>query len=499
MTSNLTIQNNLLINSGKKFIVPSTNALTIFGAITNNGGNPGFLLQSDAAGTASLLHNTSGVPATVKRYISGVKEGWHFLSTPVSAQNITGPWIPSGTYGNGTGYDLYIWDEPSSCWIYKLNTTSATNWPLIHPQSYFIPGKGYLYAFQETNPTKQFDGNLNNGTVSYPVTNVSSDELLYGFNLVGNPYPSSIDWKAATGWTRSNLVVSGGGYDMWIWNPAASNYGVFNSINPSDVGTNSVSRYMAPMQGYFIRAATSGNIQTTNEVRTHQGAGNWFKNGAVNAQSLSLVVNSSSGYGFDEIMLEFGYPQNEDGAMKLFSKVATAPGLYLPANNNNLSVRYLTYPEKNPVVPVMFKPGSDGIYSLKCRFDPLDFETAMLEDRFSGYIQNLKSKPEYTFSATPGDDPARFILHFGPSEKQDNQTLPARIFVSNGQLAVDLTLIPMPTEVMVYDIPGKLILQRKLPGKMSHLLDLTLPTQLLFVYLKNEIGTRTQKIIWRNN
>jgi hypothetical protein len=40
---------------------------------------------------------------------------------------------------------------------------------------------------------------------------------LLGFNLIGNPYPSSIDWKSGTGWLRTDLVVSGGGYDMWIW------------------------------------------------------------------------------------------------------------------------------------------------------------------------------------------------------------------------------------------------------------------------------------------
>jgi hypothetical protein len=50
---------------------------------------------------------------------------------------------------------------------------------------------------------------LNNGNVSFPITNTSSsaDAVVRGFNLIGNPYPSSIDWKSGTGWLRTDLVV----------------------------------------------------------------------------------------------------------------------------------------------------------------------------------------------------------------------------------------------------------------------------------------------------
>ena len=496
MTSNLVIYNDLTINSGKKFIVPSTRNLTVAGNINNSGTTSGFILKSDISGTASLLHNTSLVPATAERYISGSTEVWHLMSSPVSSQNIDGSWTPSGTYGNGTGYDLYVWDEPTSCWIFKLNTTSANSWPVVHPQSNFIPGKGYLYSFQETNPTKQFLGGLNNGTVSYTVTNLSSNGEYNGFNLLGNPYPSSIDWKAASGWTRTNLVNSGGGYDMWIWNPAANNYGVYNSANSGDAGTNNVTRYVAPMQGYFVRAASQGNVVTTNEVRTHLGAGNWFKSASKQAGKFSLTANSLEGAGYDESLLEFGFNQNEDGAMKLSSNVATAPGLFLPVKDNNLSVRYLTSPGQNPEIPVDFLPGKDGNYSLIFRFMPEDYETVMLEDLFKDYIQDLKNNPVYLFSAAKTDDPGRFILHFGAADKKYSDKLPARIYVSHKFLAVDLALVQDQSELTVYDITGRLILSTTLNGKQIHYLELASPKQFLIVKLRNNNGSRTQKIFW---
>jgi hypothetical protein len=112
-------------------------------------------------------------------------------------------WVPSGTYGNGTGYDLYIWNEP--CWTYQLNTAVA---PTIYSSSIYLrKGRGYLYSTQALNPTKEFVGLLNNGN-SFPITNTSSsaDAVVRGFNLIGNPYPS-IDWKSGTGWLRTDLVV----------------------------------------------------------------------------------------------------------------------------------------------------------------------------------------------------------------------------------------------------------------------------------------------------
>jgi hypothetical protein len=111
------------------------------------------VLKSDVNGTASLIHNTNNVPATVQRYISGPTEGWHFLSSPVSGQSFSSSWLPAGTYSNGTGYDLYLWDEPSFSFKYKLDTTPI-GLNSVHVGTDFSVGHGYLYSVQATNPTK---------------------------------------------------------------------------------------------------------------------------------------------------------------------------------------------------------------------------------------------------------------------------------------------------------------------------------------------------------
>ena len=494
LNTNFTVTNVLTINSGKLFTLAAAKALTATGTITNNAGNGGFVLNSDATGTASLLHNSNSVPATVNRYLSGSAEDWHFLSTPVTAQGISGTWLPSGTYGNGTGYDLYVWTEPTSCWIYKLNTTSTINWNTVHPGTDFVPGRGYLYSVQATNPTKTFAGNLNNGSVNFAVTAVGTDATVIGFNLAGNPYPSSVDWKAASGWTRTPLTSSGGGYNVWIWNPAANNYGVYNSANAGDNGTNSVSRYIAPMQGYFVQAAGAGTMAMNNSVRVHNGANEW-KSAEINPDKFSLVVHSQTDNSFDEVLLMFGYPTNQNVAKKLFSHVVTAPSLYTPSGDQYYSVKYLTDNIDNPTVPVMFKPGRDGKYSLQASFDASQFEFVFLEDRQTNSFQNLKNNPVYSFSALKTDDANRFILHFTPIKMTADATLPANIFANANGLNIDLTSIPDETDLFVYDVLGRVLRQQKLQGNTSTLLEFGNIRQLVVVSLKNQHGSLNRKIV----
>jgi hypothetical protein len=137
-----TVSGNLTISSGSLTVNPA-NQLTVSGTLTNNATATGLVLKSDATGTASLIHSTSAVPATVERYISNDAEKWHFLSSPVAAQAISGDWLPTGTYGNGTGYDLYLWDEPKSCWKYKINA----KWDSLNSGgNNFNVAQGYLYS-----------------------------------------------------------------------------------------------------------------------------------------------------------------------------------------------------------------------------------------------------------------------------------------------------------------------------------------------------------------
>ena len=485
----------LTINTSKSLTIGAGRALTVSGVLTNSAGNSGLVMSSDTTGTASLIHNTADVPATVNRYISGANENWHFLASPVTEQTIGSGWLPSGTYGNGTGYDLYVWNEPTSCWIYKLNTTSTVNWNTVHPQNYFIPGRGYLYSVQAANPTKAFTGNLNNEAISYSLAYASDTSGLKGFNLVGNPYPSSIDWQATSGWSRSGLAASGSGYDMWIWNQSANNYGVCNSYGGA--GTNAITRYIAPMQGFFVRAAGAGDLGFSNAIRVNEGASSW-KSSSLNSDVISAVVQSGRDGTFDEVRLLFGYRAGVVGAAKLFSPVATAPSLYLTAGNSNYTVRYLSDTIAYPTVPVNFKAGSNGAYTLSFTFDSGTFKNIFLEDQQAKVILDLKSEPLYRFNASVGDQAGRFVLHFVPVKPQAGSELPARIYTDGHKIFIDLMKVVGETRVSVYDVLGRKALDQNLTGEALHTLNYLPGTQLLIIQLQNPQGRLVRKIVCNN-
>ena|GEM_PF-439084 len=454
---NATVQN-LTIANGETVSIPAGKQFTVNGTLTNNAGTSGLVIGSDATGMGSLLHSSGFVPATVNRYISGAGNAWHLLSSPV-AQTIEG----SGFVPGSSNYDFYCWDEPTSKWINFKNTTTEPTWSTANGSD-FIPGRGYLVAYAELNPTKSFQGLLNNGAIDFDITN-SGAGLYKGANLAGNPYPSAIDWKAASGWTRSNLTLSGSGYNLWIWNETAGNYGVYNSASVSSTGTNGATRYIPAGQGFFVQATSAGLLSINNSVRVHQNPA-FLKSGQDLNNVLKLKVVNTVNLFSDEVLLEFGHEPSGGGAVKWFSMYPEAPGLYLPENDEKYSMVFLGTPSPK-TIPFDLEAGTDAGFLLSADFlNSFPPGTRIiLEDQKAGLSQDLMQYPSYSFYAGVGDDPGRFLLHFGGSigieEQAGNKDL---VIYSTGQNIVlqSAKNTPLSGQVFIYTLLGQQILSQPL-------------------------------------
>ncbi len=379
--------------------IEDNGSLTTSSNLSNNGT---LTIQSNADGTGSLIIEgdlTNSGTMTAQRYITGSSLAWHLLSSPVSDQEI------SGNFTDANGYDFFMYDEPGNWWVNKKNTTVSPTWLEANGSNNFVPGRGYMVAYTDPNTNaKSFSGTFNQGTVSIAVSNTVSNDYS-GSNLVGNPYPSSIDWKAASGWTRDMLNNESGGYEIYIWNGTINQYGTF--LSNASSGTNGVTQYIAPMQGFYVKAASSGTLQMTEDVCVHQNA-SWLKEDAAEVDVIRLKVSNPQ-YGADEIVLEQN-AESKGGAEKWFSMVEEAPSLWVNQDDEKYSILLSSGTQQKDVYDIGFIAGAEGEYRIQAEFPLEKYPNLSLEDTKQNIVHEL-AEGDYFFSAALNDNETRFKLH----------------------------------------------------------------------------------------
>jgi hypothetical protein len=449
---NLTIAANgaLTVNSGKNLVI--SGALNIL---------------SDIGGTGSLIADVNGLTqtgiTTVQRYLNGASEAWHLLSSPVAGQQISGEFTPSGTYPDGSGYDFYLWQEASETW---MNRKAAT-WQAANGGNSFAAGRGYLVAYQESNPVKTFSGLLFSGEITIPLTNAGV--LNYRrHNLVGNPYPSAIDWKSAPGIIKDDLEMEpGGGHNFYVYNSLTGNYGVYSDAAIGDEGTNGTGRYIPAMQGFFIKAKPGvpvTGLTISDEARVHAAA-MFLKQSE--PDRIRLNVTAQDGTGSDEVILEFGHNDDLGGAGKWFSINPDAPSLYTAKDGVKYAISFLSTAGNQPFAALNFKPGKSANYCLRASGTNGVNTDFILEDMVAGINIDFSLQQEYLFSARNSDRDDRFHIHFKSTGLvHSNSAAPVSFRYQRGVLVVcgQFPGEKLTGEIEVYDLPGKLVQKNVIDG-----------------------------------
>ncbi|MFZ4740411.1 MAG: PKD domain-containing protein [Bacteroidales bacterium] len=403
------------------------------------------VLKSDASGTASLIDNGTLFSSTniVERYIPHTfTDEFHMLSSPVVSQAI------SPVFNEPDGF--FVWNEATGNWV---DFADATNFAATNGNSNFIPAKGYAVSYP-TATTKSFTGILNTGTINIPLSVTAG--LYSGWNFIANPYPSAINWNASSGWNRSVLenadpINHPNEKAIWVWNAQAANYGAF--ISNTDAATNGVSRNIALSQGFWVKATSAGSLAMNNEVREH--ADQAFLKSSTMDEMIRLKVTSAGNTYSDELIVSFGNISNQGGAEKMFSIEASAPSIYSCKLNKKWSISNLTSIADNATIPVGFKTGVDGNYTISA-MGVQTLGNVMLEDLNTGVQQNLSINNNYSFNAQTNDNENRFLLHFGAIGIKEIVTKNPNIYFNNEIISV-FNPWSGKTTLNVYDINGKLI------------------------------------------
>lgn len=456
--SNLTLPqvtnglNNFTITRAAGVTISDTRNLTVNGTLTNSAGNAALTLKSTSAGTGSLLHNTANVPATIQRYATGSSSltamMYHMVSVPLVTTNNSTSNLFFGSY-------LFDFTQSTNSWN-ALGT--PTNTPLDETRGYMT------YYPAGANTTYNFAGPINNGNFTALTSATAPYGANLGWNLVPNPYPSAIDWNAASGWTKTNIAGS-----IYFWPAGAaassSNYSTWNGT--TGTGTPAGSRYIPIGQSFFVHAtAASPVLSMNNGVRVHNTQA-FYKNEQTPTELLRLKAETS--IGIDDIVVHFR-PEatqlfdDEYDAYKLTGG-SDAPQLSsITADNKKVSINSLPFSTTDEVVPLYFSvntasdvtftaSGMEGFYSTPPIY---------LEDVVENKVIDLQIQPTYSFHFIPGQE-NRFNLRFTNITDQDEtEAIEGLIYHSNQQINISIPVLESKEAVVhIFDISGRLMVNNK--------------------------------------
>lgn len=266
--------------------VTITRSLAVTGTLAI-GADYTFTLLSNASGTAYVINNGTGTitgAATVQRYIdvatapANAGMGYRHYSAPVAttfADLTTSGFTPTfNTNYNNSAAPGTVSPFPT---VYGYNQTQFNNSPATTILTQFdkgfyspasgtepmVAGNGYAVEING-NQLVDFVGTLNNGNYSTPSQGRSSAADA-GWQLLGNPYPSVINWDLVT--STGGLVNLRG--TVYVVKSTGAYSGYYASyIN--NQATNGGSRFIPVGQGFFVQASTvgvAGNINFTNAQR----------------------------------------------------------------------------------------------------------------------------------------------------------------------------------------------------------------------------------------
>ncbi len=430
-----------------------------------------------ADASIAALQGTSSVSGnvTVERYMnietSNKKRTWRYISSPVQNATIANlqNFIPvnGGPANPFTGESACCFQRGTSMYWYDetqlgLANIGYTPYPTVSNAQTFVTGRGYAtYVYGDLlvgSEKYSLTGPINAGLINYNATFTASGGATEdGWNLVGNPFPSTIDWNAAAGWTKTNV---GGTIYLLDNSTSVLIYATWNGVT----GNNGGSRYIASGQGYYVQASAASPVFTSTESVKVAGQQTNFIRAA--ALSNLLRVTLSDGTDRDETVIHFrdSATTNFDfkfDARKKKNYIASTNKIYLNLSSitpNNTQLAINSLPSNSAsctnIVPLDVSDIPVGNYNLnfanQTSFDPSS--TITLTDNFTATVIDVRQQMNYPFQVTAiaaSFGSKRFVLSFAYPQVPAQLNLKtsdvckgidASVTVSNSILGIDYSV-----------------------------------------------------------
>jgi len=433
---------NLTVISPFNLIVQAKGTVTATGILDNGFGSTTSSVQllSDAttAPAGSLITGSiiGGGTYTAQRSMgsSGIQ---HYVSAPMSGQtnlNFTTPKCASPYYSFST-----------------YNGTSFTNVPAT-PATTMLNMIGYAVQYSTPNAIVTFTGHpfySGNQILPLPNTTYAASAMV----LVGNPYPSAINWKLIASTTDPNSPVQTN-----ITNTFYERDGGRNGSCNLTLCAGGITWDIPAMKGFLIKLGTSGagSIFNLNNYTREHNTGAFWKNADAIPNLLRLVTTGGNYLGDETVVYFDDYASkgiDNDDADKLFEQEPYFAHLYtMSSDNHPLSIN-VTPAVKS--MPLVFQAGVSGNYGIQPTVLKMENgNTVYLEDLQNGTLWDL-SDGKYEFAYTNTSKPYNFTLYFGKPSSVQPEIKGNTTIYSNSNVVYVQNSVGSKATVIIYNALGR--------------------------------------------
>jgi len=256
-----------------------------------NAGAGNVTLVSNAFSTAYLQEIEGNGSVTgqvnVQRWVIAARK-FRYMSSPVANLPVSAwqPYMPitgpfTGSSPNSPNASMFYWNATAP-------TPGYQRYPVSANTETFQRGQGYsIFNYNGNSPlTLTTTGTPYQGSWSFVLGGGTGANN--GWNLIGNPYASAIQWNnVATNWTRTNVspIVhvpdnTGPTLVFRTWD-AATNLGTLSS------------GIIAPGQAFWVQATTAAPVLTITERAKRTTASSFYREDAP-VNSFTIFLNSST-------------------------------------------------------------------------------------------------------------------------------------------------------------------------------------------------------------
>tara|TARA_B110000046_G_scaffold28052_1_gene28791 strand:- start:93088 stop:96150 length:3063 start_codon:yes stop_codon:yes gene_type:complete len=367
-----------------------------------------FTLISNNEQTSQILTSMSNAfigDFTIQRFIGDRNAGWCNISAPIS-NSIFNDLDDDGLFISGIGGVNGTANRVGTGLFYSIrnyNPHTDAEENITSKDASMVKTSGYNLYLQTSalpNPTPTFTSNTiawtgtpNNGDVQTPFSN----QINTGWNLLGNPYHSHIDWDLARG-TQNAISES-----YYVWNTDNGSY---------DFETGGAKRSVAPEQGFWVFQSSPGGRYVTfkesNKVNSNSSA--FFRTRKPFNQpefSLKSKVNNfkHSMYIRPDFYATDGLDELDAPFLK--SHMEDAPAITSRAKNSEMKLISNSFNplKESQIIPISIYAGVSGDHEITTdNIDELydNYSCIYLKDKLNDQIIDLIVDPIYNFDTQKG-------------------------------------------------------------------------------------------------